>query len=193
MKFAHFSPSSTVKRALVLTPHTHYEALGVSKTADSAEIRDAYRRSVREVHPDSSKRASADASARMAEISQAWMVLSDPERRRDYNATLLEQYEVIDRARFPWRFVLIITVIGIAIMFGINAASHPSQPSGPDGLLQSGSCVVVDGNLTAVEVSCESPHDGVVRQLIGFDMTCPGDTEAIRDRQGMGVACVVRN
>ncbi|MEY4874351.1 MAG: hypothetical protein RJB41_1053, partial [Actinomycetota bacterium] len=37
----------------------------------------------------------------------------------------------------------------------------------------------------------EVDHYGVVRQLIGFDMTCPSDTEAIRDRQGMGQACVV--
>jgi len=26
--------------------------------------------------------------------------------------------------------------------------------------------------------------------LVGFDMTCPSDTEAVRDRQGMGLACV---
>jgi len=27
--------------------------------------------------------------------------------------------------------------------------------------------------------------------LVGFDMTCPADTQPIRDRQGMGIACVV--
>lgn len=129
----------------------------------------------------------------MAEISEAWSILSDPERRRQYDESMLVQQEYVERAKFPWRFVLIITVIGIAIMLGINAASHPSQPARPDGLLQSGSCVVVDRNLSAVEVACNAPHDGVVRQLIGFDMTCPRDTEAIRDHQGMGIACVVRN
>jgi len=129
----------------------------------------------------------------MAEISQAWLVLSDVDRRRDYDESLLGRQVVVARAKFPWRFVLIIIMIGISIMFGINAAGNPSQPTGPDGLLQSGSCIVVDRNLTAVEVSCEISHDGVVRQIIGFDMTCPSDTEAIRDHQGMGLACVVRN
>jgi hypothetical protein len=73
----------------------------------------------------------------------------------------------------------------------LNVLSDPIDPAKPDGLLQSGSCVVVDTNQLAVEVGCEVDHYGVVRQLIGFDMTCPSDTEAIRDRQGMGQACVV--
>jgi len=43
----------------------------------------------------------------------------------------------------------------------------------------------------AVEIDRAGPHDGVVQQLIGFEMTCPTDTEPYRDRQGMGEACVV--
>ena len=42
-----------------------------------------------------------------------------------------------------------------------------------------------------VEVDCAEEHTGVVRALVGFDMTCPTDTQPIRDRQGMGIACVV--
>jgi len=64
-------------------------------------------------------------------------------------------------------------------------------PLGPDGLLQAGSCVVVNANQLAVEVDCAEEHTGVVRALVGFDMTCPADTQPIRDRQGMGIACVV--
>jgi hypothetical protein len=40
-------------------------------------------------------------------------------------------------------------------------------------------------------VDCLGEHTGVVRTLVGFDMTCPTDTQPIRDRQGMGIACVV--
>ncbi|NQV96825.1 MAG: J domain-containing protein [Acidimicrobiaceae bacterium] len=196
------------------TEHTYYDILGVSITASDAEIRDAYRQRAREVHPDSAARTSANASVRMAEISQAWSVLSNNARRRQYDESLLNPRDVdnsashvsatspvfqmadmqfVERARFPWRFVLIIIVVGTAIILGINAAGQQRKPVGPDGLLQSGSCIVVDANLAAVEVACEEPHDGVVRQLIGFDKVCPRDTEAIRDRQGMGIACVVRN
>lgn len=179
------------------TERTYYDVLGVALTASDAEIRDAYRQRAREVHPDSAARISANASVQMAEISQAWSVLSIRARRRQYDESLLSQGDAtnayVKRAKFPWRFVLIIIVAGIAIILGTNSASQPGEPAGPDGLLQSGSCIVVDANLTAVEVACAAPHDGVVRQLISFNMICPHDTEAIRDRQGMGLACVVRN
>ena len=63
--------------------------------------------------------------------------------------------------------------------------------SGRDGLIQSGSCVVVDENSAVSEVDCALEHYGVVSQLVGFDMVCPSDQESYRDRQGMGTACVV--
>jgi molecular chaperone DnaJ len=86
--------------------------------------------------------------------------------------------------------LIVAGTIGVLLL---NAVSQPSAPTGPDGLLSGGSCVVIDASQAAVEVPCSEPHDAVVQQLIGFDMTCPTDTEAFRDRQGMGVACVTRN
>jgi hypothetical protein len=50
--------------------------------------------------------------------------------------------------------------------------------------------VVIDANQLANEVPCDQQHYGVARTLVGFDMTCPTDTEPYRDRQGMGIACV---
>ena len=93
-------------------------------------------------------------------------------------------------ARFPWRLVLGLIVVGALIVLVLNASSSGRAPSGPDGLIGSGSCIVVDETVAAVEVSCDGPHEGVVRALVGFDMSCPSDTEAVRDRQGMGLACV---
>jgi hypothetical protein len=66
---------------------THYETLGVSPKATAAEIRSAYRKLVLIHHPDRSK--AADASARFARISEAYQVLSDPERRRSYDNSLV--------------------------------------------------------------------------------------------------------
>ncbi len=192
----------------------HYEVLGVGRRASKNEIRDAYRRCAREVHPDtapgfatgSAATSKTNASARIAEISQAWAVLSDPVRRSEYDAasavatetetridTRKETRQFVERANFPWRFMLVLLFAGIIAVLVLDATSKPAVPRGPDGLLGPGSCIIIDANLTAVEVRCEDAHDGVVQQLVGFDMPCPRDTEAIRDRQGMGVACVVRS
>ena len=62
---------------------THYETLGVTPGASPEEIRAAYRRLAKELHPDVNK--SADATARMAEVNVAFSVLSDPDQRRDYD------------------------------------------------------------------------------------------------------------
>ena len=182
---------------------THYEVLGVTVTASAEEIKAAYRRKIREAHPDAV--GAKASSAEVAAINEAWNVLSQSGRRALYDRSLVTPtptshqadrivvpYEVFQRARFPWRLVLGLIIAGAAGVLLLNAVSQPSAPVGPDGLLSGGSCVVIDATQTAVEVPCSEPHDAVVQQLIGFDMTCPTDTEPFRDRQGMGTACVVR-
>ena len=178
----------------------YYEVLGATPTASIEQMRAAYRDKVRIIHPDSAVVASPTASLQMAEVVRAWSTLSDPLLRRAYDEELFDAQSEIDesfpptpivRGNFPKGLIGWILAIGIAGVLVLNVLSDPIAPAKPDGLLQSGSCVVVDTNKLAVEVGCEVDHYGVVRQLIGFDMTCPSDTEAIRDRQGMGQACVV--
>jgi hypothetical protein len=185
----------------------HYSVLGLTRTASLEQIRAAYRDKVRIIHPDSAVVASPIASMQMAEVVRAWSTLSNPDLKRAYDADLFDaelfdvESEVEDsfpptpivRGHFPKSLIGWILAIGIAGVLVLNVLSDPIAPAKPDGLLQSGSCVVVDANNLAVEVGCEEGHYGVVRQLIGFDMTCPSDTESIRDRQGMGQACVVPN
>src|SRR5689334_17321764 len=62
----------------------YYKTLGVGKNASEAEIKKAYRRLARQYHPD---RNSGDKKAeeRFKEISQAHDVLSDPEKRKQYD------------------------------------------------------------------------------------------------------------
>ena len=177
-----------------------YEVLGVTPTASIEQMRAAYRDKVRIIHPDSAVVASPTASLQMAKVVRAWSTLSDPLLRRAYDDELFDAQSELDesfpptpivRANFPKGLIGWILAIGITVVLVLNVLSDPIAPAKPDGLLQSGSCVVIDANKLAVEVGCEVDHYGVVRQLIGFDMTCPSDTEPIRDRQGMGQACVV--
>jgi DnaJ-class molecular chaperone len=60
-----------------------YDVLGVSRTASADEIRRAFRQLARRYHPDVS--TESDASERFAEITQAYEVLSDEERRSQYD------------------------------------------------------------------------------------------------------------
>ncbi len=66
-------------------PRDLYAMLGVAPTATPAEIRQAYRRLVRQYHPDRHPGDPA-AHARMVEINAAYAVLSDPDRRAAYDA-----------------------------------------------------------------------------------------------------------
>ena len=62
----------------------YYEILGVSKSADETELKKAYRNLAKQCHPDTHP-GDADAEAKFKEISEAYAVLSDPEKRRQYD------------------------------------------------------------------------------------------------------------
>lgn len=65
-------------------PRDHYEVLGVSRDASEAEIKKAFRRLARELHPDVNKH-DPDAEEKFKEAAEAYEVLSDPERRATYD------------------------------------------------------------------------------------------------------------
>ncbi|MGH8775232.1 MAG: molecular chaperone DnaJ [Jiangellaceae bacterium] len=62
----------------------YYKILGVPKDADAAAVKKAYRNLARDLHPD---RNSADkvAETRFKEVSEAYSVLSNPEKRKQYD------------------------------------------------------------------------------------------------------------
>jgi molecular chaperone DnaJ len=62
----------------------YYKALGVSKTANADEIKKSYRKLARKYHPDANK-GDPKAEERFKEISEAYNVLSDPKRRKEYD------------------------------------------------------------------------------------------------------------
>ncbi len=62
-----------------------YQTLGVAKTATDEEIRKAYRKLAKEHHPDLNP-GNKEAEARFKDISAAYTLLSDPEKRRAFDA-----------------------------------------------------------------------------------------------------------
>jgi molecular chaperone DnaJ len=62
----------------------YYKALGVTSSASQADIKKAYRKLARELHPDKNP-GDTKAEARFKEISEAYDVLSDEKRRREYD------------------------------------------------------------------------------------------------------------
>lgn len=62
----------------------YYEVLGVDKNADDAAIKKAYRQLAKKYHPDMNP-GDKDAEVKFKEASEAYAVLSDPDKRRQYD------------------------------------------------------------------------------------------------------------
>lgn len=88
--------------------HSHYETLGLPLRASPSAVRCAYRRQAQRFHPDKAP-GDAQAQARMAQINEAYAVLSHPERRASYDrwvqarAARLQAEQALQDAR-PSRF-----------------------------------------------------------------------------------------
>src|SRR3989337_788027 len=63
----------------------YYEGLGSERTASDAEVKKAFRQLARELHPDVNDH-DPEAEEKFKAAAEAYEVLSDPERRRAYDA-----------------------------------------------------------------------------------------------------------
>jgi len=191
-----------------------YEVLDVSRTASPDEVRAAYRRAARAHHPDAHGDAAAD---RMAAVNAAWHVLGNAQRRAEYDRTLRvpgtqapppqptrpssppprePKYNPLARyqnpPRFPWRPMLVIGVVAAVLVLVVSAiGTDPAEPPPVDHIMRIGDCVRFESNGDATEVRCTDQHDGVVETLVPLPEECRPGTEVHRDRQGMGMVCVV--
>src|ERR671931_2407643 len=74
----------------------YYKTLGVPRTASQAEIKKAFRKLARELHPDKNAGDKA-AERRFKDLNEANAVLSDPEKRKQYD-TLGANWEAFAQA-----------------------------------------------------------------------------------------------
>lgn len=66
-----------------MSKRDYYEVLGVSKSADEKEIKSAFRKLAKKYHPDVSKEP--DAAEKFKEAQEAYAVLSDEQKRKQYD------------------------------------------------------------------------------------------------------------
>jgi DnaJ-class molecular chaperone len=85
-----------------MTQEDYYRTLGVGKEASQKTIKEVYRKLALQYHPDKN-RGAPEALAKMKEINEAYAVLSDPEKRRRYDA-LKEEYGSYAYDRFKQRY-----------------------------------------------------------------------------------------
>lgn len=102
----------------------YYEVLGVSPDASSEEIKRAFRRLAREHHPDATG-GNPDSERRYKEISEAYAVLSDPGKRREYDAARMG----VGTWSSPWGSPFASTIEDIFESFFGGGASRPRQQS----------------------------------------------------------------
>ena len=63
----------------------YYEVLGVDKSASDDEIKKAYRKLAKQWHPDANLDNKAEAEAKFKEVGEAYEVLSNPQKRKNYD------------------------------------------------------------------------------------------------------------
>src|SRR3989344_7511236 len=66
-----------------MTEKDFYQVLGVSKTASPEELKRAYRKLALQYHPDKNK--TKEAEEKFKEINHAYEVLSDPQKKQQYD------------------------------------------------------------------------------------------------------------
>jgi molecular chaperone DnaJ len=112
----------------------YYELLGVSRNASNEEIKRAYRRLARQLHPDT-RPDDPDAEARFKEITRAYQVLSDPEMRRRYDTFGPDAFDGAGAAGDPFAGAgisdLFETLFG-ASPFGGRSRAQAGPPRGAD-------------------------------------------------------------
>jgi molecular chaperone DnaJ len=108
----------------------YYELLGVSRSATQDEIKRAFRRLARQLHPDTGH-GDAESEARFKQVAHAYEVLSDPEKRRRYDTFGPDGVDGGGHAGDPFGFGGGIGDVFEAFFGGSPFGGRGRGPSGP--------------------------------------------------------------
>ncbi len=153
----------------------------------------------------------------MAAVNEAWHVLGDAGRRRQYDRGQQEaaaprpapaprwtpspsdlpapdqKEDAVTRAVHGAPLVALLFVlllIFVVSAFAAHGARTPRSAGAGDGVVQVGSCVLVATGEPVVEVPCTEPHDGRAAAVIPLDLACPADTDYYVAPGGTARVCV---
>ena len=102
----------------------YYEVLGVQRNASEADIKKAYRQLAKKYHPDMNKGdKAAEAEEKFKEVNEAYSVLSDAEKRRQYDSM---GHDAFTQAQAPARAALAASAVLAAALAGLTISSARS-------------------------------------------------------------------
>ena len=102
----------------------YYSILGVPKNAAEKDIKSAYRKLARKWHPDANPNNAKEAEEKFKEISEAYEVLGDPEKRKKYDVLGPNWQQAANQAEQQRRYRT--TVNGEEFDFDLGGAGGPS-------------------------------------------------------------------
>jgi DnaJ-class molecular chaperone len=86
-----------------LTPSSNcYELLGVSPSANNAELRKAFRQLSKRLHPDTTSLPSDEATRQFQNVCEAYDLLSDPVLRANYDLSVEKNNNLISQNKEPY-------------------------------------------------------------------------------------------
>ncbi len=153
----------------------------------------------------------------MAALNEAWRVLSDPTRRRQYDHAQADSARAARPSPGPsasrarpaaesdhgadavthvvrgaplLAMLLVLLLIFVITAFAARGARDEPETRGSDGIVEIGSCLALATGQPVVEVPCTEPHDGRAAAIIPLDLSCPADTEYYVAPGGSARVCV---
>ena len=86
-----------------MTPSSNcYDLLGVSTSANNAELRKAFRQLSKQLHPDTTSLPSEEATRQFQNVCEAYDLLSDPVLRANYDLLLKQENNPISQKNEPY-------------------------------------------------------------------------------------------
>ena len=86
-----------------MTPSSNcYELLGVSPSANNAELRKAFRQLSKQLHPDTTSLPSGEATRQFQNVCEAYDLLSDPVLRANYDLSIEKDNNLMSQNKEPY-------------------------------------------------------------------------------------------